>query len=51
MKSTMQYLVLGLALAGVPLLAEADESGAIGLTSQIGHLADAHTLLSEQHEL
>lgn len=51
MKSTMQYLVLGLALAGVPLLAEADENGAIGLTSQVGHLADAHTLLSEQHEL
>lgn len=51
MKSTMQYLVLGLALAGVPLLAEADENGAIGLTSQVGHLADAHTLLNEQHEL
>jgi hypothetical protein len=51
MKSTMQYLVLGLALAGVPLLAEADEGGAIGLTSQIGHLADAHSLLSEQDEL
>ncbi len=51
MKSTMQYLVLGLALAGVPLLAEADEQDAWGETRQIGQTSDAHALLSGQDEL
>lgn len=51
MKSTMQYLVLGLALAGVPLLAEADEQDAWGETRQISHASDAQTLLNGQHEL
>ncbi len=51
MKSTMQYLVLGLALAGVPLLAEADEQDAWGETRQIDQTSDAHALLSGQDEL
>ncbi|MBP9568703.1 MAG: hypothetical protein KBE13_00985 [Aeromonadaceae bacterium] len=51
MKSTMQYLVLGLALAGVPLLAEADEQDAWGETRQINQTSDAHALLNGQDEL
>ena len=47
MKSTMQYLMFGLALAGVPLLAEADESSA-RLTTSMGNLPDAMESLSDQ---
>ena len=47
MKSTMQYLMFGLALAGVPLLAEADESSA-RLTTSTGNLPDAMESLDDQ---
>lgn len=51
MKSTMHYLVLGLALAGVPLLAEADAQEGWGEPQQIAQPNDAHSLLNGQHEL
>ncbi len=49
-KSTMQYLVLGLALAGVPLLAEADESSTTRLTTPVGAFPDAMESLDEHRE-
>ena len=51
MKSTMHYLVLGLALAGVPLLAEADAQEGWGEPQQIAQANDAHSLLNGQQEL
>lgn len=51
MKSTMHYLVLGLALAGVPLLAEADAQEGWGEPQQIAQTNDAHSLLNGQQEL
>ena len=51
MKSTMHYLVLGLALAGVPLLAEADAQEGWGEPQQIAQPNDAHSLLNGQQEL
>ena len=51
MKSTMHYLVLGLALAGVPLLAEAGAQEGWGEPQQIAQPNDAHRLLNGQHEL
>ena len=49
-KSTMQYLVLGLALAGVPLLAEADESSTTRLTTPAEAFPDAMESLEEHRE-
>ena len=51
MKSTMHYLVLGLALAGVPLLAEAGAQEGWGEPQQIAQPNDAHSLLNGQQEL
>lgn len=51
MKSTMQYLVLGLALAGVPLLAEAEQTPDTDLSRLNEASADHQHLLHAQQQL
>lgn len=51
MKSTMQYLMLGLALAGVPLLAEADSSSGANLRRVDERSPDHQHLLNAQQQL